>query len=238
MAKLFLIPTTLATAVDHSVLTAVQLLQIRHIRHFITETVKIGRAHIKCLELITPLQQIHITQLNKHNKDCVGLIEPLLAGYDMGMLSDCGTVAVADPGATVVNIARQNNIEIVPLAGVCSLTTALASSGVNGQSFAFVGYMPIKQADRVSMVKKLAQLILRDNQSQIIIEAPFRNQQLFNDLISYLDKNIIVSLAINLMQVDQQIITHLVKDWREFYGQQITLNKQEVVFVIGKASNK
>ena len=160
MAKLFLIPTTLANPINEHVITDGQLKEINHLNRFIVETAKTGRQHLKHLSLSTPLQNLTIMELNKHQQDLSLLIKPLLEGFDVGLLSDCGLPAVADPGNQIVRLAHDNNIEVVPLIGPSSLLLALMSSGVNGQLFAFNGYLPI---DKIERTKKLEYLVSQVN---------------------------------------------------------------------------
>ncbi len=232
MAKLFLIPTTLSNPINGHALNNEQLTLINHLTIFIVETAKIGRQHLKQLNLSNLLQNLTIMELNKHQQNLVELINPLLNGRDIGLLSDCGLPAVADPGNQIVRLAHENNIEVVPLIGPSSLLLALMSSGVNGQSFAFNGYLPI---DKLERKQKLDYLILGVNkmsQSQIIIETPFRNQQLLETLVHQLPNNFILSLAINLMNQEQKLISHTIKRWNNLSNLP-DINKQEVVFVFG-----
>ncbi len=232
MSKLFLIPTTLSNSIDHGVLLEYQLKQLKHLRYFIVETAKIGRAHIKQLNLETPLQQLDIEELNKHQADLKCLIKPLLSGFDVGLLSDCGLPAVADPGSKIVRLAHLNNIEVVPLIGPNSLMLALMTSGVNGQSFTFNGYLPIDSAVRKQKIMCLQDLIIKNQTSQIIIEAPFRNQQLLQSFIELLNDEITLCLAINLMQDNQKIISQTIIQWKTL-AELPHIHKEEVVFVLG-----
>ena len=232
MTKLFLIPTTLANPIDSNGILSTQLPLIRHIQNFIVETAKTGRAHLKQLGLVTPIQELNIQELNKHQQDLSALIAPLLASHDMGLLSDCGLPAIADPGNIVVKMAHEKGIEVVPLVGPSSLMLALMSSGVNGQSFAFNGYLPIEKASRLEKIKQLVKLVSEFEQSQIIIETPFRNMQLLESFIATLPEQFRLSLAINLMSSNQQIVSKTINKWKR---QTILpdINKQEVVFIIG-----
>jgi 16S rRNA (cytidine1402-2'-O)-methyltransferase len=232
MAKLFLIPTTLANPINGHVLTNEQLTLINHLNIFIVETAKIGRQHLKQLNLSNSLQSLTIMELNKHQQELVELINPLLNGNDVGILSDCGLPAVADPGNQIVRLAHENNIEVVPLIGPSSLLLALMSSGVNGQSFAFNGYLPIDKLERKQKLDYLVSQVNKISQSQIIIEAPFRNQQLLEILVHGLPNNFILSLAINLMNSEQKVISHTIKKWKDL-SKLPDINKQEVVFVFG-----
>ena len=232
MARLFLIPTTLSNTINHNVLLDFQLNKIKHLRHFIVETAKVGRVHIKQLNLDIPLQQLNIEELNKHQNDLNILIRPLLSGFDVGLMSDCGVPAIADPGSQVVYLAHMNNIEVVPLVGSSSITLALMASGLNGQSFTFNGYLPIDNVERKHKIKQLQNIIIQNKTSQIIIETPFRNQQLFQSLLDLLENNIIVCLAINLMQDNQKIISKTIGQWKQ-ETQIPSIHKEETVFVLG-----
>lgn len=232
MTKLFLIPTTLASNIDHNVIPDFQLNKIQHLTHFVVETAKTGRQHLKQLNLNTALQELNIQELNKHNNDYNKLIEPLLNGYDLGLISDCGLPAIADPGNELVKLCHKNNIEVVPLSGSSSLMLTLMASGLNGQSFAFNGYLPIDKIDRQQKIKQLEKLILEFNQTQILIETPFRNAQLFNDLVKSLNKSVTLAIGINLMDESQQIISQSIQKWQNYDSS--LLNKQEAVFILGK----
>lgn len=232
MTKLFLIPTTLANPINGHALLPEQLPLIQHLTYFIVETAKVGRQHLKQLGLTTPLQSLHIQELNKHQQDLQALIQPVLNGQDMGLLSDCGLPAIADPGSQIVCLAHERNIEVVPLIGPSSLLLALMSSGVNGQSFAFNGYLPIDKHQRAEKIMELQKLISQHGQSQIIIEAPFRNQQLLETLIAALPEQIRLSLSINLMNSNQQNISQSIAKWKQL-TRLPDIHKQEVVFVLG-----
>jgi len=232
MTKLFLIPTTLSNTTSQCVLLPYQLQQIKHLKYFIVETAKTARTHLKQLNLDTPLQELDIQELNKHQKDLDSLIKQLLNGQDVGLISDCGMPAIADPGSQIVRLAHQHNITVIPFAGPSSLLMALMASGVNGQSFAFTGYIPVDVDKRVAKLKQLQDLVLKYDQSQIIIEAPFRNLQLLKALIDNLSPQIILSIAINLMQANEQIISKSIKNWK-ILTELPDIHKQEAVFVIG-----
>jgi 16S rRNA (cytidine1402-2'-O)-methyltransferase len=228
MARLFLIPTTLANNVDHAGI--IQTEKIKHLQYFIVETAKIARSHLKQLGLNTPLQQLHISELNKHSQDTIELIKPLLDGHDVGLLSDCGMPAIADPGSVIVRLAHKHHIQICPMPGPSSLMMALMASGVNGQSFAFNGYLPIEAGERKKQIKRLEELTVKYGQSQIIIETPFRNNQLLQSLVETLAPQIFISISINLMNENEYIISKSVQEW----GKKLPdINKQEAVFIIG-----
>ena len=232
MAKLFLIPTTLSNTINQCELLPYQLEQIKYLKYFIVETAKIARMHLKQFNLNTPLQELEIQELNKHQKDLNSIIKPLLDGHDVGLISDCGMPAIADPGSAIVRLAHLHNVTVIPFAGPNSLLMALMASGVSGQNFAFTGYLPVNTQERLNKLKQLQELVLKYHQSQIIIEVPFRNGQLLTALIDNLAPQITLSIAINLMQANEQIISKSIKNWRLQAGLP-DVHKQEAVFVIG-----
>lgn len=234
MTKLYLIPTAISPNIDNNVLLPEQLSEIKHLQYFIVETTKIARQHIKQLGLNTALQDLKIQELNKHNQNFSEIMQPLLDGNDVGLISDCGVPAIADPGSHIVNLCHKNDITVIPLTGPSSILLALMASGVNGQSFTFNGYLPIEQTEKTEKIKHLQELIIKYDQSQIIIETPFRNQQLLSILIKTLAPNIILSIAINLMSKNENIISKEIKDWRNLKILP-NIHKQEVVFVMGKS---
>lgn len=233
--NLFLIPTALSNTIDHNVLLPQQLAKIKHLRYFIVETAKVARMHLKQLNLATTLQELYIQELNKHKQDLATLIKPLILGFDMGLISDCGLPTIADPGSQIVHLAHNHGVKVTPLVGASSLMLALMGSGVNGQSFAFQGYLPIDVNERMIKLKQMEKSILQDQQSQIIIETPFRNMQLLKFLIDNLSVTITLSVAINLMSIDENIISKPIKSWK-LNRELPNLHKQEVVFVLGVAT--
>lgn len=232
MAKLYLIPTSLTNPIDDCVIPQHQLLLIKHLKYFIVETAKIGRMHIKLLKLDTIIQNVNILELNKHSNNIDKLLEPLFTGNDIGLLSDCGLPCIADPGNIIVSLAHENKIEVVPLFGSSSLLLGLMASGLNGQNFSFNGYFPISEDKRQDKINQITNLIIKDKQTQIFIETPFRNQQLLKYLVHNLKDDIILVLAINLMQKDQQIIRHSINNWGKILDKYV-IHKKEVVFILG-----
>lgn len=232
MAKLYLIPTTLANPINHCIIPEHQLVLIKHLKYFIVETAKVGRIHIKLLKLNTSLQDLHIIELNKHTNNIDAILLPLLNGNDVGLLSDCGLPCIADPGNVIVAKAHINNIEVIPLFGASSLLLGLMASGLNGQNFSFNGYFPIIEEQRKEKIKQINKLIIDNNQTQIFIETPFRNQQLLKYLINNLKNDIILVIAINLMQHDQQIIRHSISNWKKIFDKCL-IHKKEAIFILG-----
>jgi 16S rRNA (cytidine1402-2'-O)-methyltransferase len=231
-SRLFLIPTALSNKNPTSVLLQADLLSILHLKHFVVETPKVARVHLKALGLTTPLQKLNLIEIGKHKNTLVQVLLPMLKEFDVGLMSDCGLPAIADPGSEVIKLAHSHGIQVIPLSGPSSLMMALMASGINGQSFAFVGYLPINKEEREQKINLLQAQINRYNQTQIIIEAPFRNQSLLVNLINSLEKDTILCIAINLMEQEQKIISKPIFVWQKNPLPEV--NKNEVVFVIGR----
>lgn len=231
MPTLFLIPTSLNPNIENSALIPEQQHQIKHLQNFIVETAKIGRSHLKCLNLDTSLQELNILELNKHKQDYSALIEPLKKGYDVGLISDCGCPAVADPGSRIVSIAHQMGFDVKPLIGPSSILLTLMASGMNGQNFSFIGYLPAEPNSRKTKLKQLEQSILKENTTFIFIEAPFRNQKLAEAIIGQLNGEIKLCIGVNLMTPEQKIISCTINEWKR---KKLDLDKKEVIFLIGQ----
>lgn len=231
MSTLYLIPTSLANQFLHKGILEHQAKQIRHIKHFIVETAKTGRSHLKALELNHPIYELSINELNKHKQNLEQLMKPLHDNYDVGLISDCGMPGVADPGNIVVHEAHRMGINVIILSGPSSLMMALAASGVNGQNFAFSGYIPVNPEKRKIYIQKLNLLINKIGQTQIFIEAPFRNNELLKALIANLDNHIQLSISINLMCDNERTISLPISKWKS--SELPNIHKQEVVFIAG-----
>ncbi|MFO1337535.1 MAG: SAM-dependent methyltransferase [Burkholderiaceae bacterium] len=229
--KLVLVPNMLdlgaAPEPVDSVLTAHALRRAAGLRHWVVENAKTARAFLKRVDalapLTEPLQALRIQELPRPRKgsgDTVdaaawaGLLAPTLAGDDLGLLSDAGLPAVADPGAALVAAAHVAGIVVEPLAGASSLTLALAASGLNGQRFAFEGYLPQQPADRQQRVRELEQRSRREGQTQLVIETPYRNEALLQALAQHLQPETRLSVACGLTSVGGWCRTQAVSVWR------------------------
>lgn len=206
--------------------------QVHHLLHFVAENEKAARALIKNLQLAAPQSELHFVLLNQHTslEDKQTLLNDTLQGHDMGLISDAGLPCVADPGAEAVALAHQLGIEVVPLHGPSSLLLALMASGFNGQSFAFVGYLPIEKAERVKRIKELEKEALTKKQTQLFIETPYRNNSLLEDLLKNLQPDTQLCVAANLTQPNQFIRSTTVQNWKTNLPD---LHKQPAVFVLG-----
>lgn len=233
LGKLYLIPTTLGDNEPLDVLPITVKNSIENIDTFIVENEKTARRFIKKIapEKSQPSLKLHL--LNKHTdqSELPSFLEPCLNGINVGLLSEAGCPGVADPGADVVKIAHQKNIKIVPLVGPSSILMAIMSSGMNGQSFAFNGYLPIDKGERKNEMKRLERLSFEHNQSQIFIETPYRNNKMLEDLSNYLDNNTDVCVACDITLSTEFIKTQTANAWKK---NKVDLHKRPTIFIIHK----
>ena len=211
---LFLIPAPLG---DESIawLPATEAAKVLHIRHFVVEAEKTARKHLKALGVTTPIRELAMSTLNEHTKpaDVAALLAPLLAGEDVGLISEAGCPAVADPGAQLVALAHERGIRVAPLIGPSSILLALMASGANGQCFAFHGYLPVDAAEKAKVVKELEQRSRQRNETQVFIETPYRNNALLQQLRETLAPATRLAVACDLTLPTETIVSRLVKDW-------------------------
>lgn len=230
--KLFLIPNFLADENPDSFLSAIVGEKVHHVKQFIVETEKDARALIKRLKLITPQNELTLHLWNEHSdkKDLGSILKALENGNDAGIITDAGLPCIADPGSDVVALAHQKNIEVIPLPGASSILMALMASGMSGQSFAFHGYLPIDRIARVKKIKELEMDARKKNQSQIFMEAPYRNNHLFEDVLLNTDAHTRICVAMNISAPNQFIKTKTRKEWQ---GEKVDLHKKPVIFILG-----
>jgi len=188
---------------------------IKTIKYFIAEDAKTARRFLK-LCAYPNIQDAEIALLNEHTEsNTVGsLLEPLLKGQNVGLMSDAGCPGIADPGAEVVKLAHKKEIKVLPWVGPSSIVLTIMASGFNGQNFAFNGYLPIEKDKRYKRVKELESLAVKYKQAQYFIETPYRNTQLFTDLLTSLNPSTQLCLGINLTDATQQVITKSVSEWK------------------------
>lgn len=236
---LYLVPNTLgdrgdADALDAALPPAVAQTASR-LAHWIVENPKTARAFLKKLGTATPLQQLQMQTLNVNTgADAVAaLLEPLTAGHDVGLLSEAGVPAVADPGAALVALAHQRKIPVKPLVGPSSLLLALMGSGLNGQSFAFHGYLPVDAAARRARIQALEAQSQRDDQTQIFIETPYRNAQLLDALATTCRDDTLICAATDLTQAGEAITTRSASAWKAaLQAERDALQRRPTVFLL------
>ena len=230
---LYLIPSPLGENAPMEVLPLTVRKVIGEVTHFIVENEKDARRFIK---RISPKKDQSLLQLYPLNKftspeEILTYLDPIQEGITMGVISDAGCPGVADPGAEIVKMAHRKNIVVRPLVGPSSILLALMSSGLNGQNFAFNGYLPIDKSKRQKEIKKLEKKSFDYNQSQLFIETPYRNDQLLQDLLKTLDRNTEVCVACDILLPSEYIKTFTVKQWEKI---KLELHKRPAIFVIHK----
>lgn len=230
---LYLIPTFIGTGDEHSVTDKI-LKVIYSIREFIVETEKTARAFLKSIN--HPLHQsefiFHI--LNEHTGSTIDLstcFASLKAGDSIGLMSDAGIPCMADPGSVAVSYAHKNGIRVVPLPGESSIYLALMASGLNGQNFAFNGYLPVKPNERTKKILQLESISIKQDQTQLFMETPYRNQVLFENLVKILQPSTRMCIASNIGQENEFIYCTEIRHWKNLKAD---LHKIPVIFLIGR----
>ena len=231
--KLYLIPTGLGDNPPLEVLPISIKKAIESIDDYIVENEKTARRFIKSIDSKKSQPSLNFHILNKYTQqeELPKFLNACKEGRPMGLLSEAGCPAIADPGADIVMLAHQNNIRVVPLVGPSSIILALMGSGMNGQSFAFNGYLPIDKNERKDELKRLERLSFDQNQSQLFIETPYRNNKMLEDLCSTLQNETRVCVACDLTLPTEYIRTMAVKDWKSV---KIDLHKRPAIFILHK----
>jgi len=231
--KLYLIPTTLGESDPMDVLPQTVKRAIDFIDHYIVENEKTARRFIKAVNAQKVQAELKISLLNKHTEvsEHNAMIKPCLEGINVGLMSEAGCPGVADPGAIIVKIAHEKGIQVVPLVGPSSILLAMMASGMNGQSFAFNGYLPIDKSDKKSALKNFEKMSSDKNQSQIFIETPYRNNKLLEDILSGLQPNTHLCIAADITLPTEYIKTLRVADWKKT---KVDLHNRPTIFIIHK----
>ena len=233
IGKLYLIPTTLGEIEPLKVMPISVQKVITQIDYYIVENEKSARKFIKQICPEKKQSSLHIFLLDKfvEESETRKYLDVCEKGIHVGLLSEAGVPAIADPGATIVKLAHKKNIQVVPLVGPSSILLAMMSSGFNGQNFAFNGYLPIDNSERKLAIKELEKLSKDKNQSQIFIETPYRNQKMFSELVNNLSPNTLLCVASDITLNSEFIKTLSVNEWK---NQSIDLHKRPTIFIIQK----
>lgn len=233
MAKLYLIPTTLGDTTIERVLPPDLTHLISSISVFIVEDLRTARRFLKKVDPAIVIDNLTFFELNQHTdkKEINHFLEPIKNGQDVGIISEAGCPAVADPGAEVVKIAHTRNIQVVPLVGPSSILLALMASGMSGQNFAFNGYLPIKNPEKSQQIKMLEKRMLAEGQTQIFIETPYRNAQLLDDLLKNCDLQTMLCIAVDITLDSEFILSKPVSYWKTNIPD---IQKRPAIFMIGK----
>ena len=232
-ASIYLIPVTLGETPVEKVLPIHNKEIITEIKYFIVENIRSARRFLKKVDSTINIDELTFYELNKHTKpeQIENYLTPITNGCHIGIISEAGCPAIADPGSDIVAIAQQKNYKVVPLVGPSSILLSLMASGFNGQSFAFQGYLPVDSSDRIKKLKQLENLIHYEHQTQIFIETPYRNQKLVEDIIKHCTPSTKLCIAMNITCEDEYIRTLSVKQWAK---QLPDMGKQLCIFLLYK----
>ena len=213
---LYLIPVPLGDTPVERVLPPYNREVILGLRHFIVENVRSARRFLKKTEPTIDIDALTFYELNRHTspQQAATYVEPLAAGEPMGVVSEAGCPAVADPGADIVAMAQKRGLRVVPLVGPSSILMSVMGAGFNGQSFAFNGYLPIDDARRADAIRRLEQRAYAEDQTQLCIETPYRNQRLMQELLRTLRPQTRLCMASDITCADERIVTRTVEEWR------------------------
>lgn len=232
-AALYLIPVQLSDVELSNVLPNANTAIVREIKHFIVENVRSARRFLKKCDRDIDIDSLTFYELNRHTSasEIPGMLKPLAQGEPMGVISEAGCPAIADPGADVVAIAQQRGYKVKPLVGPSSILMGLMGSGFNGQSFAFLGYLPIDAGERARKLKEMERRIMHEDQTQIFIETPYRNNSLVTELCRTLPAHLKLCIATDITGAAESIITRGVKQW---LGHLPEMHKVPTIFLLYK----
>jgi 16S rRNA (cytidine1402-2'-O)-methyltransferase len=232
LGRLFLIPCTLGDSPAEQVLPQHVIDLARKLQHFVAEHPKTARQFLSALKPEQPIQSMHFATLNEHTSadELPELLAPLLAGHDVGIISEAGCPGIADPGANLVRLAHQSGIRVVPLVGPSSILLALMAAGLNGQCFAFHGYLPIADTERKKAIASLEAESISRNQTQLFIETPYRNDKMFGALLGQCRPDTLLCVATEITLPGEEIQTYSISQWKSLPIPQ--LNKRPTLFLL------
>lgn len=215
--KIYLFPSFLAPVEPDKVLPRENTELLKNIKHFVVEELRTARRFLKACDRSIEIDSLHFEVLNEHTapEAVDAMLAPALEGHDMGIISEAGCPAVADPGADLVAVAQRKGVPVVPLVGPSSILLALMASGFNGQSFAFLGYLPMDGGKRAAKLKQMQRDIAQNRQTQIFIETPYRNNRLIGELCAALPANMLLCVAADITGPAESIITQPLSAWRK-----------------------
>jgi len=231
---LYLIPVTLGSTEVNQVLPSYNHDVIMGIRHFIVENIRSARRFLRQVDHEFPIDDSQFYEMGKHADERLfnQHLQALRDGKPMGIISEAGCPAVADPGADIVAIAQRQNLRVIPLVGPSSMIMAVMGSGLNGQSFAFNGYLPVDPMDRAKKLKALENRAWNERQTQLFIETPYRNLKMFQTLLQTLRPQTRMCIAAGITTTDEYIHTHTIDEWKKI--QLPDLSKVPAIFLINK----
>ena len=216
------------------VLPEANLKVMNSLDYFIVENVRSARRFLSKAGVERKIEELEFVELNEHTTDArevERMLKPVLEGRSAGVISEAGVPGVADPGAAIVALAHRHGVRVVPLVGPSSILMSVMASGLNGQSFAFVGYLPIKDPERQRRLKELERRVVEEQQSQLFIEAPYRNVKLFETLVKSLSPRMKLTVATDITAPDEFIRTMTIEAWRK--AGVPAFEKRPTIFLLG-----
>ncbi len=234
MANLYLIPNQLSQGNWKNVLPLQIGQVIPEVKYFIVENTRNARRFLKMIDKEINIDELVFFELNEHSKDTdiPGFLQPLESGNHVAVISEAGCPGIADPGAGVVRLAHARGYRVIPLVGPSSVVLALMASGMNGQNFAFRGYLPVKPAERINAIRQIERYAWENSQTQLFIETPYRNNQVFGDLLKYLKNETLLGIAADLTGEDEYISVAAVSEWK---NRKPELHHRPAVFMVYKS---
>ena len=232
LGTLYMVPVTLGDDHLSHVIPADVLKLVQGLEYFVVENEKSARRFLSVVKTNKPVRELNFQLLNEHSaeKDLPALIAPLLAGHNVGMLSEAGCPGIADPGATLAALAHKKGIRVAPLVGPSSILLSLMASGFNGQRFSFLGYLPSDKTARIAKLKEIEKQSQRLNETQIFIETPYRNQHMLEDILASCSANTRLCIARNISLETELIISKTLAQWKQ--TELPDLHKQPTVFLL------
>lgn len=228
--KIYLIPVTLGGDDFLQVIPEKVIARTRQLRYFVVEDIRSARRFLRLIDKEFPINESVFYELNEHygNSDIEQYLEPILKGFDIGVLSEAGLPGIADPGARIIALAHQKKIIVTPLSGPSSILLALISSGLNGQNFTFNGYLPVKPAERTAKIHELEKRA-SEGFAQIFMETPYRNQRMIESLVTTCRNDTLLCIAADITLPTESIRTMKISEWKRNLP---LLNDKLVVYVI------
>ncbi|CAN1528023.1 COG0313 Predicted methyltransferases [Methylophilaceae bacterium] len=229
---LYLIPVTLGEDNITQVLPPDVVKIAQRLDNFVVESEKSARHFLSTIKTIRPVRELNLNLLNEHTeqKDVNALLTPLLAGKDVGLMSDAGCPGVADPGAKLVELAHQKGIRVIPFVGPSSILLSLMASGFNGQQFTFLGYLPVDKTQRNQKLKEIEKRSLTNKETQIFIETPYRNQHMLEAIMSVCQPNTKLCIACDVSLTTELISSKTIASWRK--SPLPDLHKRPAIFLL------
>lgn len=234
IGTLYLIPVTLGETEINQVLPSYNHDIIVNVKHFIVENIRSARRFLKKVEKTIDIDELTFYELNRHtDRKFIGeYLDAMKAGNDVGIISEAGCPAIADPGADVVAIAQSRGYKVVPLVGPSSIIMSVMGSGFNGQSFAFNGYLPVEVPQRIKALKKLENKLWNEDQTQLFIETPYRNAKMFETIVNNLKPQTKLCVAAGITCPEEYIKTRTIEQWKK--NPLPDMGKIPTIFLLGK----